>query len=393
MRQDPAETFRQEAAELLEQLEARLTANGVQVHWAQTPDEANAIALEIAQRTQAPLGIGLAGDCRQDVFAEDRHRDRIDQFLDAAGEPVDVARDVDAGPARDRRGVQRDRAVVRPARRPRGARPRRALRRRPAADAQPEHLPAPPRGRHAVAGVLATAHRRAARRRRRLHAADRRRTGVRVARRAVGLRAGGGRHRAVLGLQRLRPARRRGQRRLALQPGAGHRPRGGAGLDRQVQRGLAGAGVQRLVQPPQAAQTGQQGRPAPDTVPGDVPGFLQVDRGVVRIKIARRFVCDDNFRFIDYRPSNCQSLLFPKTFTRLTSFKNGAKDGLKMLVSLLPIFIVAAFFESYVTRHTHMPLLLNIAILAASASFMVWYYVLYPIQKHKQMLTHAPDSI
>lgn len=38
---------------LLEQLEAQLTANGVQVHWAQTPDEANAIALDIAQRVNA----------------------------------------------------------------------------------------------------------------------------------------------------------------------------------------------------------------------------------------------------------------------------------------------------------------------------------------------------
>ncbi len=38
---------------LLEQLEAKLTANGVQVHWAQTPDEANAIALDIAQRVKA----------------------------------------------------------------------------------------------------------------------------------------------------------------------------------------------------------------------------------------------------------------------------------------------------------------------------------------------------
>ncbi|MCF8208753.1 MAG: iron-sulfur cluster-binding protein [Rhodoferax sp.] len=38
---------------LLEQLEAKLIANGVQVHWAQTPDDANAIALGIAQRVNA----------------------------------------------------------------------------------------------------------------------------------------------------------------------------------------------------------------------------------------------------------------------------------------------------------------------------------------------------
>ena len=38
---------------LLEQLESRLIAKGVQVHWAQTPDEANAIAIGIARRVQA----------------------------------------------------------------------------------------------------------------------------------------------------------------------------------------------------------------------------------------------------------------------------------------------------------------------------------------------------
>jgi L-lactate dehydrogenase complex protein LldF len=41
--------------DLLEQLEANLTRNGIQVHWAETPDEANAIILGIAQRHQAKL--------------------------------------------------------------------------------------------------------------------------------------------------------------------------------------------------------------------------------------------------------------------------------------------------------------------------------------------------
>lgn len=38
---------------LLTQLEARLTANGVQVHWAETPEDANRIFIEIAQRCGA----------------------------------------------------------------------------------------------------------------------------------------------------------------------------------------------------------------------------------------------------------------------------------------------------------------------------------------------------
>ena len=41
--------------DLLEQLEANLTRNGVQVHWAETPEDANAIMLGIAQRHQAKL--------------------------------------------------------------------------------------------------------------------------------------------------------------------------------------------------------------------------------------------------------------------------------------------------------------------------------------------------
>jgi L-lactate dehydrogenase complex protein LldF len=39
--------------QLLDQLETNLTANGVQVHWAQNGEEANAIALAIAQRVKA----------------------------------------------------------------------------------------------------------------------------------------------------------------------------------------------------------------------------------------------------------------------------------------------------------------------------------------------------
>ncbi len=41
--------------ELLEQLEANLTKNGVKVHWAETPEEAQAIIVGIAQRAEARL--------------------------------------------------------------------------------------------------------------------------------------------------------------------------------------------------------------------------------------------------------------------------------------------------------------------------------------------------
>ena len=81
------------------------------------------------------------------------------------------------------------------------------------------------------------------------------------------------------------------------------------------------------------------------------------------------------------------SFLFPKTFTRMVSLKRGAKDGMKIAVGLVPIFIIAAFFESFVTRHTEMPVWLSSSILVASVVFMVWYVVIYPNKIYKQTLT------
>ncbi|WP_316830653.1 stage II sporulation protein M [Pedobacter aquatilis] len=72
------------------------------------------------------------------------------------------------------------------------------------------------------------------------------------------------------------------------------------------------------------------------------------------------------------------SMLFPKTYTRKASILKGAKDGLKIVFGLVPIFIFAAFLESFITRHTEMPMFLSGFILLASAAFIVWYVFFYP---------------
>lgn len=71
-------------------------------------------------------------------------------------------------------------------------------------------------------------------------------------------------------------------------------------------------------------------------------------------------------------------ILFPGTYTRRQSTVMAARDGLKMLMGLMPVFLVAAFFEGYVTRHTGMPLWLSLSILGASLSFVIGYFVIYP---------------
>lgn len=81
------------------------------------------------------------------------------------------------------------------------------------------------------------------------------------------------------------------------------------------------------------------------------------------------------------------SILFPGTYTRLQSFVRGAKDGLKILISTIPFFIIAGFLEGFVTRHTQMPDWLAIFIIGGSLSLIVFYYVIYPIQlkrKHER---------
>lgn len=84
------------------------------------------------------------------------------------------------------------------------------------------------------------------------------------------------------------------------------------------------------------------------------------------------------------------SILFPKSYTRLQSLMAATKDAVKMIISLVPIFIVAAFFEGFVTRHTGMPTWLNLMILGGSLSFVTWYYIYYPIKVSKRQ--HAPET-
>ncbi len=74
------------------------------------------------------------------------------------------------------------------------------------------------------------------------------------------------------------------------------------------------------------------------------------------------------------------SILFPKTFSRGESFIMGAKNGLKIIIGIVPIFIVAGFLEGFVTRHTDMPIYLSLFIILGSFSFVIWYFIIYPIQ-------------
>jgi uncharacterized membrane protein SpoIIM required for sporulation len=81
------------------------------------------------------------------------------------------------------------------------------------------------------------------------------------------------------------------------------------------------------------------------------------------------------------------SILFPGTHKRIHSLKRGARDGVKMMIGLVPVFAVAAFLEGFVTRYSTMPVWLSLLILLSSLSFILWYFVFYPIALEKRIRT------
>ncbi len=74
------------------------------------------------------------------------------------------------------------------------------------------------------------------------------------------------------------------------------------------------------------------------------------------------------------------SILFPGTYSRMDSFKMGSKDGLKVVMGLMPIFILAGFIESFVTRYATMPMIVKAIIIGLSLFFIIFYFFIYPLR-------------
>lgn len=78
------------------------------------------------------------------------------------------------------------------------------------------------------------------------------------------------------------------------------------------------------------------------------------------------------------------SLLFPGSYKRSTILLKAVKDSLKVVVGLIPVFIVAAFIESYLTRLTESPLYFKLIVIGLSALFIIWYFIYYPYIVNKR---------
>ncbi|MBD0825220.1 stage II sporulation protein M [Aestuariibaculum marinum] len=84
------------------------------------------------------------------------------------------------------------------------------------------------------------------------------------------------------------------------------------------------------------------------------------------------------------------SILFPNTYSRMTSFKQGAKTGVKILISTFPFTFSAGFLEGFITRYSNiMPHWLSAGIILTTLSIITYYYLIYPFKIQKQ-ITQSP---
>jgi uncharacterized membrane protein SpoIIM required for sporulation len=85
--------------------------------------------------------------------------------------------------------------------------------------------------------------------------------------------------------------------------------------------------------------------------------------------------------------------LFPGTYARGVSFQRSARIAIKVVVGLVPVFIIAGFLESFVTRHAlSLPLPVTLLVIGGSLAFVVWYYIILPFHAEHSAGATPPSA-
>lgn len=76
--------------------------------------------------------------------------------------------------------------------------------------------------------------------------------------------------------------------------------------------------------------------------------------------------------------------MFPGTFKRFENFKIKTKEAITILLSTIPLFIIAGFLEGFVSRHYDTNIFISLFIILISILIIVFYYVIFPFQQAKK---------
>lgn len=69
---------------------------------------------------------------------------------------------------------------------------------------------------------------------------------------------------------------------------------------------------------------------------------------------------------------------FPGTRTRLQALRESAIQGLMMFLAMVPVLTVAAFIESFITRHQEWPMAMRVGLVMMGLMFIAYYCILLP---------------
>lgn len=84
------------------------------------------------------------------------------------------------------------------------------------------------------------------------------------------------------------------------------------------------------------------------------------------------------------------SILFPKTLSRMDSFKRGFRDSVKIVIATMPFTIAAGFLEGFITRYSNvMSNATALLIILGTLSIISYYFLIYPYLVHKK-ITNIP---
>ena len=75
--------------------------------------------------------------------------------------------------------------------------------------------------------------------------------------------------------------------------------------------------------------------------------------------------------------------LFPGRRSRIEAFRQGARRGLLMIMGVLPLTLVAALIETYITRHTEAPLALRVFFVFGGLLLVSWLTIFLPQRLHR----------
>jgi uncharacterized membrane protein SpoIIM required for sporulation len=79
-----------------------------------------------------------------------------------------------------------------------------------------------------------------------------------------------------------------------------------------------------------------------------------------------------------------RGLVFPGNYSRGKAFQQSARRGIKIMIGIIPIIILAGVFEGYLTRHTETPPLLRAFFILICLAFVLVYFVWYPWMRGKK---------